>query len=62
MRDCRRAGGRRSRRGAVSLEYILVCALLVLVGTAGVPAAIRIMGSAFEVILAVVGSPHPSLF
>lgn len=60
--ETKRQGRNANRAGAVSLEYILVCALLVLVGTAGVPAAVRIIGAAFEAIFAMVGSPHPSLF
>lgn len=44
------------------LEYVLVCALLVLVGAAATPAAIDLIGAAFEMVLAVVGSPHPTLF
>lgn len=52
----------RNRRGAVMLEYILVCALLVLVGCCTVPVAMQLMRMAFEVVLAMVGSPTPSLF
>lgn len=56
-------GSRRGKRaGAVMVEYILVCALLILVGAAAVPSAISIIGSAFEIVLAVIGSPHPAFF
>lgn len=54
--------GRRRRAGAAMLEYILVCALLVLVGASAAPAAIRIVGASFRMVLAVVGSPHPGLY
>lgn len=56
-----RAGNRR-RAGAAMLEYILVCALLVLVGAAATPIAVRILGASFRMLLAVIGSPHPALY
>ena len=55
-----RGGDRGGRAGAIMVEYILICALVILVGAAAAPAAIKIIGSAFEMVLAVIGSPHPA--
>lgn len=61
-RRAARAGRIANRTGAAMLEYILVCAVLVLVGAIGVPYAIDIVSASFRMILAMIGSPHPAFF
>lgn len=48
------------KRSAVALEYILVCALLVLGLVGGVPVAMALFQYAYQVIAAVVCSPFPA--
>ncbi len=50
------------QRGSVAIEYILVCALLVLAVAASVPLAMRRFMYAYQVITAVVCSPLPGGF
>ena len=47
-------------QGAVAIEYILVCALLVLGVAVSVPLAMERFGYAYRVISAVVCSPFPA--
>lgn len=51
---------RNTERGAVALEYVLVCALLMLAIGAAVPYTMRLFAYAYQVIAAVVCSPFPS--
>ncbi|MBN2712462.1 MAG: hypothetical protein JXR97_08550 [Planctomycetes bacterium] len=51
---------RKSENGAVAVEYILVCALLVLGVVFSVPYAMDIFQYAYQVISAVVCSPFPA--
>lgn len=56
MNESKRVG----QSGAVALEYILVCALLVLGVVFSVPYAMDIFQYAYQVIVAVVCSPFPA--
>lgn len=51
---------RRNTRGAVAVEYVLVCALLVLGTAFVVPSAMKLFRYAYQVIAAVVCSPFPA--
>jgi uncharacterized protein (UPF0333 family) len=51
---------RRYQRGAVALEYILVCALLVLAMAGVIPLAMDRFMIAYRVISVVVCSPFPA--
>ena len=53
---------KRAARGAVTLEYIIVAAMLILAAASLVPETIVLFGYAYEVLAAVVGSPFPSGF
>ena len=50
----------RARRGVFAVEYILVCALLVLGAAMAMPYAMSLVGSAFDVVAEVVCSPFPA--
>ncbi len=50
----------RARRGAFAVEYILVCALLVIGAAMAMPYAMSLIGSAFDVVAEVVCSPFPA--
>lgn len=50
----------RGRRGVFALEYILVCALVVIGAAMAMPVAIELMGSAFDVVAEVICSPFPA--
>ncbi len=56
----RMAQADRARRGAFAVEYILVCALLVLGAAMAMPYAMSLVGSAFDVVAEVVCSPFPA--
>ncbi len=60
MRQASRLGRHPAKRGAVALEYILVCALLMLTVGFAVPGAMEVFRYAYQVIVAVVCSPWPA--
>jgi Flp pilus assembly pilin Flp len=55
-----RLRNRRRERGAVALEYILICALLVLALAGVIPLAMERFAVAYRVISVVVCSPFPA--